>query len=170
MRKASEQEYVEYVTGRLPALRRLAYSLSGDRDQADDLVQEAATKLYVAWSRTPTVGNLDAYVRSILVRCFLDSQRKGWWKVRLAGAVPDVNRHTDDGPEDRTVLHAALAEVPPRQRAVLVLRFVHDLPVDEVAGLLGCSSGTVKSQTSHGLAALRRLLDSRQFAIASTGE
>lgn len=167
MRSGTEQDYIEYVTARLPRLRRLAYSLCGSEDQADDLVQEAAIKLYQHWSRTVDVTHLDAYVRKILVRTFLDGQRKGWWRVLLFGTVPDV-RHTQDqyGVDDRTVLRDALATLPPRQRAVLILRFLHDLPVREVAEALACTEGTVKSQTSHGLTALRRLLGDREFAAA----
>ncbi|WP_329106770.1 SigE family RNA polymerase sigma factor [Micromonospora sp. NBC_01699] len=163
MREGSEREYIEYVTARLPALRRLAYSLCGDEHQADDLVQEAATKLYVSWARSSRADSLDALVRVILVRVFLDSQRKGWWRVRLFGDAPDVRASTDQPTEDRTILHAALLRVPPRQRAVLVLRYLHDLPVTEVAEVLGCSAGTVKSQTSYGLKALRRLLGDRDL-------
>lgn len=166
MRQVAEEEFTEYVMGRLPALRRLAYSLSGDRDQVDDLVQETATKLFLNWSKVPGVQNLDAYVRSILVRVFLDSQRKGWWRIRLTGTPLDIPQQQDRGAEDRAVLRAALSQVPARQRAVLVLRFLHDLPVNEVAQALGCSPGTVKSQTVHGLAALRRLLGDREFAPA----
>lgn len=166
MRDGSEQDYIEYVTARLPRLRRLAYSLCGSEDQADDLVQEVATKLYLHWSRTENVTHLDAYVRKILVRTFLDGQRKGWWRVLLFGAVPDVRLTQDHGAEDRAMLRDALAELPPRQRAVLVLRFLHDLPVREVAEALGCTEGTVKSQTSHGLTALRRLLGDQEFATA----
>ncbi|MFF0655126.1 MULTISPECIES: SigE family RNA polymerase sigma factor [Micromonospora] len=164
MPDASDQEYVEYVTARLPALRRLAYGLCGDRDLADDLVQETATRLYLRWSRVGEVEKLDAYVRTMLVRHFLDIRRRGWWRVHLFGGPPDVRSTEDGGVEEQTVLRGALARVPPRQRAVLVLRFLHDLPVEEVARTLGCSPGTVKSQTSHGLAAMRRLLGNREMA------
>ena len=169
MREGSEREYVEYVTARLPSLRRLAYSLCGDEYQADDLVQEAITKLYLSWAKSSRAESLDAYVRVILVRVFLDSQRKGWWRVRLSGTAPDVRRTVDQPAEDRHELHAALAKVPPRQRAVLVLRYLHDLPVQAVAEVLGCSEGTVKSQTSHGLKALRRLLGDQEL-VATTRE
>ncbi|MCP3784466.1 hypothetical protein NLX85_13910 [Micromonospora sp. A3M-1-15] len=77
MPDASDQEYIEYVTARLPALRRLAYGLCGDRDQADDLVQETATRLYLRWARIAEVEQLDAYVRTVLVRHFLDTRRRG---------------------------------------------------------------------------------------------
>lgn len=166
MRNGSEQDYIEYVTARLPRLRRLAYSLCGSEDQAEDLVQEAVTKLYLHWSRTADVAHLDAYVRKILVRTFLDGQRKGWWRVLLFGSVPDVRHTHDHSAVDRAVLRDALAELPPRQRAVLVLRFLHDLPVREVAEALGCTEGTVKSQTSHGLTTLRRLLGEQEFVAA----
>ncbi|MDG4828702.1 SigE family RNA polymerase sigma factor [Solwaraspora sp. WMMD1047] len=171
MRHGSEPEhgdpdggYVEYVTARLPRLRRLAYSLCGDADQADDLVQEAITKLYLHWSRVPRIAHLDAYVRAIVVRTFLDAQRKGWWRVLLPGTLPDVPQPLDPSADDRDLLRAALAKLPPRQRAVLVLRFLHDLPVNECAEILGCTAGTVKSQTSHGLTALRKILGDREFA------
>lgn len=166
MQEGAEQEYVEYVTARLPRLRRLAYALCGDEDQADDLVQETVTKLYLHWSRMAGVTHLDAYARKVLVRTFLDGQRKGWWRVLLFGAVPDVGFAEEHGADDRTVLRNALAKLPPRQRAVLVLRFLHDLSVREVAELLGCTEGTVKSQTSHGLTTLRRLLGDRDFVTA----
>ncbi|MFG2058346.1 SigE family RNA polymerase sigma factor [Micromonospora sp. NPDC048930] len=146
MPDASDQEYVEYVAARLPALRRLAYALCGDADQADDLVQETATRLYLRWARIGEVEQLDAYVRTVLVRYFLDTRRRGWWRVHLFGGPPDVRSTEDRGVEERTVLRDALAQVPPRQRAVLVLRFLHDLPVEEVARTLGCSPGTVKDR------------------------
>ena len=162
MADGSDSDYVAYVHGRATALRRTAYLLCGDAHQADDLVQETITKLYARWARIGRVENLDGYVHSILVRAFLDEKRRGWWKVRL-GPPPETPvppaAHPDV--EERTVLRAALSQVPARQQAVLVLRFLCDQPVADVARALGCSEGTVKSQTSHGLAALRRILGDR---------
>ncbi|GAA1404699.1 SigE family RNA polymerase sigma factor [Catellatospora coxensis] len=158
-----DAEYVEFVTGQLASLRRTAYLLCGDTHRADDLVQQTITKLYVRWERTRGVTWLDRYVRTMLVREFLDERRLSWAKVRLFGRTPDQARPPEPNTELRLVLRAALAKVPRRQRAVLVLRFLCDLPVDEVAQLLGCTSGTVKSQTSHGLAALRRHLGDEAF-------
>jgi RNA polymerase sigma-70 factor (sigma-E family) len=169
MPDASEQEYVEYLSARLPMLHRLAYSLCGNSDQADDLVQEAATRLFQRWSQASRADQIDAYVRTVVVRLFLDNRRKGWWRIRLFAAPPDVRRTEDRGVEERTVLWSALERVPPRQRAVLVLRFLHDLSVEEVARVLGCSAGTVKSQTSHGLAAMRRLLDGAEQMETTKG-
>lgn len=154
----SDTAYLAYVHGRLPALRRMAYLLSGDEHQTDDLVQETITKLYARWPRISVVDNVDAYVHTMLVRAFLDEKRRGWWRVRLSGSAPERPAAAAGAAEDRTVLRAALARVAPRQQAVLVLRFLCDLPVSDVAEILGCSDGTVKSQTSHGLNALRRIL------------
>ena len=161
---ADEREYIEYVTARLPALRRLAYVLCGDAHGADDLVQQTITALFVRWHRIRTVDHLDRYVRSMLVHTFIDERRLAWAKVRLFREVPEQAAPLDQGFEERSVVRAALARVPRRQRAVLVLRFVYDLPVAEAAELLGCSEGTVKSQTSRGLITLRKLLDERQLA------
>jgi len=157
----SDEAYLEYVHGRIPTLRRVAYLLCGDEHQADDLVQETITKLYARWPRISGVDNVDAYVHTMLVRAFLDEKRRGWWRVRLFGSPPERPADAGGTPEDRTVLRAALAQVPPRQQAVLVLRFLCDLPVADVAQILGCSDGTVKSQTSHGLNALRKILGER---------
>ncbi|MEV4709367.1 SigE family RNA polymerase sigma factor [Actinoplanes sp. NPDC049316] len=162
MADGTDSEYVAYVHGRAAALRRTAYLLCGDEHQADDLVQEAITKLYARWSRISRVENLDGYVHAILVRTFLDEKRRGWWKVRL-GAPPErpVPPAGQPDVEERAVLRAALSKVPPRQQAVLVLRFLCDQSVADVARALNCSEGTVKSQTAHGLAALRRILGNR---------
>ncbi|WP_433367782.1 SigE family RNA polymerase sigma factor [Actinoplanes sp. CA-142083] len=164
MGDGSEEDYVDYVAARIPALRRLAYLLTSDSHRADDLVQQTITTLYVKWRRAQAADNIDAYVRTMLVRTFLDEKRLAWARVRLFRELPEPPPFEDGGREDRQVVHAALRRVPRRQQAVLVLRFFYDLPVDEVAAVLGCSAGTVKSQTSRGLATLRRLLGERDFA------
>jgi RNA polymerase sigma-70 factor (sigma-E family) len=158
MPSGSDGEYLAYVQGRLPALRRTAYLLGGDMHQADDIVQETLTKLYARWARAVRADNLDAYVHTILVRAFIDDRRRGWWKVRLVGGPPDTEPAGGGSYEDRETVRAALRRLPPRQQAVLVLRYLCDQPVQEVARILGCSAGTVKSQTSHGLNRLREVL------------
>jgi RNA polymerase sigma-70 factor (sigma-E family) len=163
MRDEAEQEYVEYVTARVPALRRLAYVLTGDGHRADDLVQQTITTLYLKWHRARAANNLDAYVRTMLVRTYVDEKRLAWSRVRLFREAPETAAVPDAGAEDREVLRLALRKVPRRQRAVLVLRFFYDLSVEEVAATLGCSTGTVKSQTSRGLTTLRSLLGSRSL-------
>ncbi len=167
--QAWEEEYVEYVSARLPTLRRLGYLLCGSEDRADDLVQQTITALYVHWKRASAAQHMDAYVRQMLVRAFLDEKRRPWSRVRLTDAPPESVAPEGPSVEDRMVLRAALRRVPRRQRAVLVLRFLSDLSVPEVATLLGCSEGTVKSQTSHGLAALRRLLGEKNLASLAKG-
>jgi RNA polymerase sigma-70 factor (sigma-E family) len=162
---ASDREYVEYVTARLPALRRLAFLLCGDEHRADDLVQQTITRLYLHWPRARAATHLDRYVRAMLVRAFLDERRLAWARVRLFGQPPEPPPVHDVGVEDRTVLRAALARLPRRQQAVLVLRYLIDLPVDEVAEILGVAPGTVKSQTSHGLTSLRRLLGGHALTV-----
>ncbi|WP_250001967.1 SigE family RNA polymerase sigma factor [Actinoplanes sp. M2I2] len=164
MNDESDAGYLEYVSGRIPALRRVAFLLGGDEHQADDLVQETITKLYAKWPRIAKVENLDAYVHTMLVRAFLDEKRRGWWRVSLRDVPPDRPTGPAAGAastEERAVLRAALDRIPARQQAVLVLRFLCDRSVADVAQLLGCSEGTVKSQTSHGLNALRRILGDR---------
>jgi RNA polymerase sigma-70 factor (sigma-E family) len=170
MQAALEKQYVEYVTARMPVLRRMAYALCGDAHRADDIVQQAITKLYVHWRKACSVANLDQYVRKILLRVYLDEKRLAWAsRVWLSPTTPD--RPADPGPDldNRAVLRAAMQKVSPRQRAVLVLRFVCDLSVEDVAATLGCSEGTVKSQTSHGLASLRRHLGEKTLVSLKHG-
>ncbi|MET8836690.1 SigE family RNA polymerase sigma factor [Micromonospora sp. NPDC004540] len=159
MRAEDETEYVGYVTARLPVLHRTAYLLCGDAHQADDIVQTTLTKLYRHWRRAAGADNTDAYVRRMLVRTYLDDRRGGWSRIRLMSETPD--RPVPGAPdiEDRQAVRDLLAGLPPTQRAVLTLRFACDLSVAEVAHLLRCSTGNVKSHTSRGLAALRRRLD-----------
>ncbi|TDD18010.1 SigE family RNA polymerase sigma factor [Nonomuraea diastatica] len=170
MRPDEEQDYVAYVTARLPALRRLSYYLCKDEHRADDLVQSTITRLYVHWRRAREARDLHRYVDKMLVRTFLNDQRLGWWtRVWLTDRPRELPCPGGDM-ETKVVVHDALAQVPPRQRVVLVLRFLCDLPVTEVAELLGCSAGNVKSQTARGLARLRELLDLREFTVEEVGE
>lgn len=161
MRETDEQQYVEYVTARLPELRRLAGSLCKDAHRADDVVQNAITKLYVHWRRARSADNLDVYVRTIVVRTFLNDQRLRWTRVRLTDDFTELPAQQPREVETRLVVADALRRLPPKLRAVLVLRFLYDLPVREVAATLGCSEGTVKSQTSRGLTVLRQSLGDR---------
>ncbi len=165
MRDGADQEYIEYVTARIPALRRLAYLLSGDEHRADDLVQQTITTLYLKWRRASAADHLDAYVRTMLVRTYVDERRLAWARVRLFRHAPEPPPLEPGGVEERQVVRAALARLPRRQQAVLVLRFFYDLSVDDVAATLSCSTGTVKSHTSRGLSTLRRLLGEPELAV-----
>jgi RNA polymerase sigma-70 factor (sigma-E family) len=157
-----DEEFTHYVTTRLGTLRRIAYLLCQDWQQADDLVQAAITRLYVRWDRVAAVEHIDAYARAVLVREFLGERRTGWARrVSLGAAVPDTAGPVPDTDASLDV-RSALAGLPPRQRATLVLRFYCDLPVGEAARLLGCSPGTVKSQTAKAIAALRSQLTGDQ--------
>ncbi|WP_030165919.1 SigE family RNA polymerase sigma factor [Spirillospora albida] len=151
-----DEEFTAYVSGRLSWLRRVAYLLCQDWHRADDLVQTAITRLYVHWRRASAADNLDGYARTVLVRVYLAEQRGGWRRrVRVVRDTPDAAVSDELADLD---LRAALAALPPRQRAVVVLRFYCDLSVEQTADALNCSTGTVKSQSARGLAALRRTL------------
>jgi RNA polymerase sigma-70 factor (sigma-E family) len=153
-------EFTDYVQARLGWLRRIAYLLCQDWDRADDLVQAAITLVYVHWDQVRSADQMDGYVRTILVREFLAVRRSAWARrVVLTGKVPDAADPAADHDAALDVRRALLL-LPPRQRATLVLRFYCDLSVDQAAQVLGCSAGTVKSQTAKGLETLRRLLGS----------
>jgi RNA polymerase sigma-70 factor (sigma-E family) len=153
-----DTSFREFARARTVVLRRTAYLLCGDWHLAEDLVQTTLIKLYRVWSKAHRGGPVDNYTRRILVRCWLDEQRKPWRrKEKRDGMVPDV---VDDRADPTAALLSdqlvtALAALTPRQRATVVLRFCNDLPVAEVAAVLGCAQGTVKSQTVRGLEALR---------------
>jgi RNA polymerase sigma-70 factor (sigma-E family) len=156
-----DQEFGDYYAARGAAFRATAYLLCGDWHLADDLTQIAFAKLYLAWPRIQRKEPIDRYVRRTLVRVFLDERRRPWRRERPTAAFVDLDPGAPAGTDrvdDRLILRRALAAVPTRQRAVVVLRFWEDLSVEETAELLGISVGTVKSQASRGLETLRRLL------------
>lgn len=171
MRVDDEADFKQYVTDRSYALRRTAYLMCGDWHEAEDIVQTALLKLYRSWRRVERAQNRDAYVRQVVVRALIDERRRGWRRERPFAAFPDdvAAVDPDSGPEDRDALLAALAEIPARQRATLVLRYWEDQSVEQTAHALGCSQGTVKSQTARGLAALRQALGG-SFATAPVAE
>jgi RNA polymerase sigma-70 factor (sigma-E family) len=154
-----DQAYREYVEDRLPMLRRLAFLLSQDWHRADDLVQSALVRIYLRWDRVTAATDRDAYARTVLVRVFLSERRTGWARrVVLVDVAPEAMATTDPDAAAAVTVRAELARLPPRQRAVLVLRYYADFSVAQTADALGCSAGTVKSQTSRALASLRRAL------------
>jgi RNA polymerase sigma-70 factor (sigma-E family) len=158
MRGDAEQEYVEYVSARLPALRKAAYLLCRDPHRADDIVQATTTALYRSWHRARSADSLDAYVHRTLVRKYLDDRNLGWARVWLMRQPPDAPQQPVSRIEDREELRAALVLLPRAQRSVLVLRFVCDLSVDQVAQVLDTSPSNVKSHCARGLAAMRQAL------------
>lgn len=158
--KAEDQEaFREYVVARKAALLRTAYLLSGDWHRAEDVVSTAVLKLYGSWRKAREVEQLDAYVRRIVVRVWLDENRRPWRREHPTDVLPDVAAGLPTDPADhRTDLRRLLARMPARQRAVLVLRFYDDQSVEQTAGVLGCSEGAVKTLTSRALDSIRRLL------------
>jgi RNA polymerase sigma-70 factor (sigma-E family) len=167
--ETADAEFSAYVLARRDAVRRAAYLLCGDWHQADDLTQMAFVKLHGAWKRVRDRRALDAYVRSTLVRATIDESRRPWRREKAVDTVPDQPALSGTGSTvdiaaevvDSEMVRAALASVPPGQRAVLVLRYFEGLGVAETAAALRCSEGNVKSQTARGLAALRAALQAR---------
>lgn len=158
--EADSAAFSAYVVARRDAVRRTAFLLCGDWHRADDLTQTAFVKLYGAWERIRDHGALDAYVRSCVLRATIDESRRPWRRERATQELPEAPSLADLAEQvtNRQVVHAALAELPPGQRAVVVLRYFEGLDVAQCAAALGCSEGNVKSQTARGLAALRAAL------------
>ncbi|GAB3896869.1 SigE family RNA polymerase sigma factor [Kibdelosporangium lantanae] len=145
---AGDDQFVEFVRARTTALRRTAFLLCGDWHHAEDLVQTAFIKLYRAWPRV-SQGGEDAYARQVLVRVAIDESRRFWRRERAAAELPD--RPAPAGTSEVSLdIQRALAALPGRQRAIVVLRYWEDLSVADVARLLGCPRGTVKTQASRG--------------------
>lgn len=154
---ADRSGFGEYAAARRPLMYRTAYVLCGDPHQAEDLVQHVLTKLYVAWPRVARMESVDGYVRTMLVNANLDRIRRRHERPGLDG-FDQASRQPD--PDALLDLRAALAELAPGQRRVVVMRHLWDLSVEETAAELGIAPGTVKSQTSDAVARLRELLAS----------
>lgn len=150
--------FSDFVAARQTHLRRIAYALCGDWHRADDLLQTALTKLYVAWPRIRHEGGEEAYVRQILVRANIDESRRPWRRERPSDDLPDRPAIIGTDVEERSALFDALQALPEQQRKVVVLRHWLGLSVRETATELGISEGTVKSHSSRGLGALEAVL------------
>ncbi|MFC3494412.1 SigE family RNA polymerase sigma factor [Glycomyces rhizosphaerae] len=163
MTPQQEREFREYVQARRSGLLRTAYLMCGDWHRSEDAVQSSMIKLYGAWSKT-RLETADAYTRRIVTNTLIDESRRGWFRrERSYSDLPD-GIADGTGPEERLTAVSALAMLPPRQRATLVLRFWEDLTVDETARIMRCSTGTVKSQTARGLQTLRDLYEKSNLA------
>jgi RNA polymerase sigma-70 factor (sigma-E family) len=154
---AHDAEFTEFVHASWPGLYRTAYLLLGDRELAEDLAQTALAKTYAAWPRIDAHGAAPAYARRTLVNTAASWFRKKGWRNEVPTETLPERSYTPDATL-RPVLMDALATLPARQRAVVVLRFFEDLSVAETAEVLGCTTGTVKSQTFEAFAKLRVLL------------
>lgn len=169
---ATEEEFVELVHAAWPSLYRTAILLTGDHGLAEDLVQTALARTYARWGRLREPAAARGYARRALV-----NQTTSWYRRRSTRSerptevLPEPASDADTGRtvSDRLDVAVALAELAPRQRAVVVLRFYDDLSVQETADVLGVSTGTVKSQTSVALTRLRTLLGDVELTTTATG-
>jgi RNA polymerase sigma-70 factor (sigma-E family) len=150
------EEFRAYVAARGAALLRTAVLITGDRGLAEDLVQTALLRTYGAWGRIREREAVDAYTRRVMVTTYVN-----WWRRKWRGELPHGDLPEQSAPdalgriEDGASLHDALARLPRRMRAVVVLRYYDDLPDQQIAAILGCSTGTVRSQASRALDKLR---------------
>ena len=170
MKARERQQFEEFMTSRWAGLVRLAFGLTGDRWLAEDLAQTALASAYASWWRVRRADDPDAYVRRILINASKSRWRRGRvaeQQVEPSAEVPDPAADPAATVGDRSVLLKALGALPPRQRAVVVLRYWEDLSDTQAAALLGCSASTVRSQAARALAKLRA---SGALAEASAGD
>jgi len=154
-RTPSDSEFTELVQAAWPGLYRTAYLLLGEHHLAEDLVQTSLAKTYASWGKVREPAAAAGYARVVLANTASSwFRRRSWRNERPAAELPEP-RAASSEPSDRPAVVEALRGLPPRQRAVVVLRYYADLSVREVAHALGISEGTVKSQTSHALSTLR---------------
>jgi len=174
VRDEDEADYTRFVEAAWPRLFRSAYALTGDYQHAEDALQSALVKTHSAWGKVRRADSPEAYVRRILTNEVL-----GWWRRASWGREQPSGERVDvpaASHEDALVqtdeIWRALADLPPRQRAVVVLRYFEDLSEREVAQVLGIRPGTVKSQSSAALTKLRDALVGRPVAshVGSEGE
>jgi RNA polymerase sigma-70 factor (sigma-E family) len=156
MGRRDQGEFLEFAAAYHDQMRRTAFLLCGVWDRAADITQEALIRLYVAWPRLNNTGGLRNYARRVVASAAIDFARK---KSSHELPAPEPAERVGTDPTaavaDRLLMLQALAQLPPRQRACVVLRYYEDLSVDDVASVLGCRPGTVKSQTARALTALR---------------
>ena len=152
--------FSDFVTSQSSRLFRTAYLVVGDHQLAQDLLQEALVKTYVAWPRIRDASRAEAYVRRTIVTTAISWRRRRSFHERPVEVLPErVSGDLVDGLASHTAISAALRTLPPRQRAALVLRYYEDLSEAQTAEMMGCSVGTVKSQVAAALRHLRERLD-----------
>ena len=155
-----DTDFVDFVRHRGDHHLRTAVLLTGDWHSAEDLMQSCLSKLYRVWHRLDTSSEPDAYLRRILI-----NTHRSWWRARWRREIPRADLPDVPGPGDMgeagaaaDEIRGALSKLPVRQRTALVLRYFEDLAETDVADLMGCSVGTVKTHTHRGLVAMRRLI------------
>lgn len=161
----------DYVRGQWPALVRYATALCGNSAEGEELVQTALVRVALRWTFVRDKDNPDGYVRRAVLNAYLNLWRRRRHREMTMADVPDsTSADATAGVAEGMVLRAALQELPARQRAVLVLRYLEDRSESETADLLACSVGTVKSQTSKGLAKLRRAVGLPEDSASSAND
>ncbi|WP_405061451.1 SigE family RNA polymerase sigma factor [Kribbella sp. NBC_01505] len=151
-----DQEFAEFVDGRFTALQRFGYLLTGEWHLAEDLVQTALTKVWFNRHSLRSGNALESYTRTAMVNTSTQWWRRKWKGETPTEILPEPAGESEYGVvDDRDLLLRALSTLPRRTRATLVLRYFEDLPEAEIAQIMGCSVGTVKSNVSRGLAKLR---------------
>ena len=166
MSSDNEADFRQFAGAQMESLRGLAYLTCGDWQLAEDAVCVALAKLYARWG---AIDRPDSYARTMVVRAAIDEVRRPWWRRErtVTGAMPEpVVADASTVMLDRMQIRTALLHLPVRQRAVLALRYLEGLTVQETAEALECPQGTVTSDTSRGLASLRRLLDADDPPVA----
>jgi RNA polymerase sigma-70 factor (sigma-E family) len=156
--RIQDDEFDRYVRGVRGRLLRQAYQLCRDRDEADDLVQTTLSKIYSYWHRLARREELTAYARTTLLRTYVAERRHARWRYEQPSIEPPDVAGVPPPVESRMVLLAAMRQLGRRQRAVVFLRFWDDLSIERTAEVLGCSPGTVRSQTHRALTTLRAML------------
>ena len=155
----TDEDFAVFVAARWGSLYRLAYLLAASPTGAEDLLQTTLEKAYVNWSRIGRMEYAEAYVRRMLATTLVSGRRRAWSREQPWGDVPES---ADDSAEipvlDRHLFWPLVCALPPRQRAVIVLRYYEDLSEAQIAAVLGCARGTVKSQSAAAIGALRRAL------------
>ena len=154
-----DEDFAEFVTARWTSLYRLAYLLAASPTGAEDLLQTTLEKAYVNWSRIGRMEHAEAYVRRMLANTLVSSRRRAWIGERPTETLPEtVDESAEEPLVDRRLLWPLVCALPARQRAVIVLRYYEDLTEAQIADVLDCAPGTVKSQSSAAITALRRAL------------
>jgi RNA polymerase sigma-70 factor (sigma-E family) len=162
-KQARDDEFQSFVIGRWPRLMRTAFLLTGEQHAAEDLVQSTLEQIYVAWRRVGAADDPEAYVRRVMINAHARKHRR---RLKEFLAPKDDSGLTHEVPDsddriaradDRGALLTALAQLPPRQREAVVLRYWEDLSESQTAEAMGCSVGSVKSNAAKGIAKLRAI-------------
>lgn len=160
MRRRDEVDFTEFATAAVRRLRRTAYLMCGDWHRAEDAAQDALVRVYKAWHRLDHRAGLNTYAHKAVVSVVLDQAKRPWRREHVVDQpVEQPLADPVSTIDDRLLVIQALAELPPRQRACVVLRYYADLSLEETANVLGIGVGAVKSQSSRGLATLREVLN-----------